>query len=84
MPDPPPLKPLHLDSSLSSAKLAKLDLVSTDQLKDSLLPGKINSLKARGDGTLLDGHHRIFVLRQRGINVDLLPPEIVKGETDPL
>lgn len=29
------------------------------------------------DGTILDGNHRIHVLRKRGVDVDGLPREIV-------
>jgi hypothetical protein len=31
----------------------------------------------RQDGTVLDGHHRIAVLRERGVAVDTLPREVV-------
>jgi len=79
MADIPPLKPLHSESSLSAAKLAKLELLSNDQLKNSLLPGKKECLKAKTNGLILDGHHRIFVLRNRGIDVDALPREIIEG-----
>jgi len=76
----PPLKPLHPPSSLSPAKLAQLEKLSTDALKRSLLPGQPHSLKARLDGTMLDGHHRIHILRQRGIKVDALPCEIIQRQ----
>ena len=56
-------------------KLVQFERLTTDVLKDSLLPGKKDCLKARPDGTLLDGHHRIYVLRARGVNVDALPRE---------
>lgn len=78
----PPLKPLHSETSLSSVKLAKLEALSTDELKKSLLPGNRDCLKAKKDGTLLDGHHRISVLRSRGIDVDALPREILEGSQD--
>jgi len=29
------------------------------------------------DGTIIDGRHRIHILRQRGVDVDELPREIV-------
>jgi hypothetical protein len=29
------------------------------------------------DGTILDGHHRIKILKSRGVNVDVLPREII-------
>lgn len=73
----PPLKPLHADDSLSSAKLGKLRMKPTQQLIDSRKPDQKESLKTRPDGTMIDGHHRIKVLRERGIDVDSLPREIV-------
>ena len=77
----PPLKSLHSDSSLNPAKLAKMDQVSTEELQESLVPGGGHCLKTRPDGTLLDGHHRVHILRQRGVDVDQLPREILtKGE----
>ena len=74
---PPPLKPLHPDSSLSAAKLAKYGKWSDQELIDSLQPGQQHSLKVRPDGTMVDGHHRIKLLRDRGVDVDALPREIV-------
>jgi hypothetical protein len=75
-----PLKPLHPDASLSLAKLTEMERRSTDTLQDSLLPGRKDCLKTRPDGTILDGHHRIHILRLRGVNVDALPREIVVKE----
>jgi hypothetical protein len=78
----PSLKPLHPDASLSPAKLEEMKLRATEVLRNSLLPGKKDSLKTRPDDTILDGHHRIYVLRMRGVDVDALPREIlVKGES---
>ena len=77
----PPLKPLHSETSLSNAKLSKLDQVSDEEILRSLQPGNKDCLKAREDGTLLDGHHCIYILRQRGINVDTLPREIIPSAT---
>jgi hypothetical protein len=77
----PPLTPLHSNASLSPVKLAKLERLSTDALRQSLLPGQRDCLKTRPDGTMLDGHHRIHVLRGRGVDVDGLPREInLKGD----
>lgn len=70
-----PLKPLH--SELIQSKLEVFNKMSTDDLKKTLAPGQPNSLKSRPDGTILDGHHRIHVLRSRGEDVDSLPREIV-------
>jgi hypothetical protein len=49
-------------------------------LKASLAPGQKGSLKARVDGTVLDGHHRLTVLVERGENIDRLPREIIDKE----
>lgn len=70
---PPPLKPLHTTSVLSKTKLHLYSKLATDELIRSLAPGKEGALKTRPDGTLMDGHHRIAILRERGVNVDELP-----------
>jgi hypothetical protein len=75
-----PLRPLHPESSLSRAKLDELSNIPTEQRLGSLEPGQIGCLKARPDGTVVDGHHRIKILRDRGIDVDSLPRELVDGE----
>jgi hypothetical protein len=76
MPDPP-LKPLHAESTLIQSKLDYFSHLSTDDLTLSLQVGRPSALKARPDGTILDGHHRIAVLRSRGVDVDSLPREII-------
>jgi hypothetical protein len=76
----PPLRPLHSEGSLSPAKLVMLNRVSTDVLLLSLLPGTEHCLKVRPDGTILDGHHRIKILRERGVDVDALPRETIVRE----
>jgi hypothetical protein len=56
------------------------DRLSTVELIESLALGKPGALKARPDGTVLDGHHRIVVLRERGVSVDAHPREVVPQE----
>ena len=73
----PPLKPLHADSFLLASKLDKYGKLTDQELIDSLKPGQQGSLKARPDGTIVDGHHRIKILRNRGVDVDSLPREII-------
>jgi len=73
----PPLKSLHADSSLNLLKLEQFRKLSSEQLLDSLKGGEACSLKARPDGILIEGHHRIKVLREPGIDVDTLPREVV-------
>ena len=72
-----PLKSLHQDASLNAAKLEQFRKLSNEHLIDSLRAGEPNSLKARPDGTLIDEHHRIKVLRERGVDVDSLPREVM-------
>jgi hypothetical protein len=73
----PPLKLLHPESTLIRSKLTVFEKISTETILSSLMPGKESCLKTRPDGTILDGHHRIFVLKSRGVDVDKLPREIV-------
>ena len=82
LPELPPLQPLHLDSSLNAVKLEQLERLSTEALLLSLLPGQHGCLKTRPEGTILDGHHRIHILRRRGVSVDGLPRDVVKKEND--
>ena len=77
---PPPLKPLHSGESLVASKLALFDRLTTDVLLQSLAPGQTGCLKTRPDGTIIDGNHRIHVLRQREVNVDMLPREVLVKE----
>ena len=77
-----PLKPLHQDSALSQAKLNQHARLTTQELIDSLCPGEPGSLKVREDGTIIDGHHRIKLLRERGIDVNILPREIIPKDDE--
>jgi hypothetical protein len=77
-----PLKPLHTETSLVQSKLEYFKLLSNDHLKNSLLPGQKDCLKTRFDGTILDGHHRIAILRMRGVEVDDLPREIIAKDQE--
>jgi len=76
----PPLKSLHRDSALIPLKLVEMDRMSTEELINSLMPGQKHCLKTRRDDTILDGHHRLYILRRRGINVDELPRDIIEKE----
>ena len=50
---------------------------------ESLRPGQAGALKVKRDGTMIDGHHRIKVLRDRGVDVDTLPRELFDEEPLP-
>jgi len=73
----PPLRLLHPDDQLKKLKLDAYRKLDVEILLVSLMPGREGSLKTRPDGLILDGHHRIKVLRERGINVDQLPREVI-------
>lgn len=75
-----PLRPLHSAELLSPAKLGKFRGVETRLLVESLRTSHPGSLKTRPDGTILDGHHRIAVLRERQFDVDALPREVLHKE----
>jgi hypothetical protein len=78
----PPLKALHSTNSLSIPKLVQLEHASTEALQTSLMPGQPHCLKTRPDGTILDGHHRVYVLQQRGVNVNSLPREVIEKDRE--
>lgn len=82
--NPPPLKPVHSDASLIPLKLAEYAKLTDQELVDSLQPGRMGSLKVRPDGTMVDGHHRIKILRDRGVEVDSLPREIIPRDNSML
>ena len=72
----PPLRPLHRDESLNKVKLAQFERLRSEDLVRSLEPGQSNCLRVRPGGTMLEGHHRIHVLRARGVDVDALPRQV--------
>jgi hypothetical protein len=75
------LRFLHSEETLSRLKLEAFRRLETIALKASLHPGLAGSLKVRPDGTVLDGHHRLLVLVERGEDIHSLPREIIeKGQ----
>ncbi len=78
----PPLRPLHRDDSLNKVKLAQFERLKDEELLRSLEPGESNCLRVRPDGTILEGHHRVRVLRDRGIDVDSLPRQIEEKQLE--
>ena len=77
----PPLQLLHPEGSLSHAKLLQYSKLSTQDRIDSLQPGQPGALQVRPDGTVIDGHHRLKILYDRGIDIDALPREILPLES---
>ncbi len=79
-PRQPKLQFLHSEHALNSVKLAQFRRLSTEMIKSSLQPGQSGSLKVRPDGKLLDGHHRLSILLERGEDIHSLPREIMEKE----
>ena len=76
--DTPPLKFLHSRGALNNVKLDVFRRFSTVELMVSLSPDQHGSLKVRKDGTVLDGHHRLSVLTERGEDINKLLREIME------
>ena len=78
----PPLRPLHRDESLNTVKLAQFERLKDEELLRSLEPGQSNCVRVRPDGTILEGHHRVRVLRDRGVDVDALPRHVEQKQLE--
>ncbi len=76
------LRFLHPPNSLNRVKLELFRQCPTSAIVDSLKPPASGCLKTRPDGTVLDGHHRLFVLSERGENIDELEREIIEKVID--
>jgi ParB-like chromosome segregation protein Spo0J len=79
----PNLRFLHSEATLNRVKLDHFRGLSSDELRSSLALGQEGSLKVRPDGTVLDGHHRIRVLMERGVDIHKLPREIMEKDHEP-
>ena len=78
-----PLRPLYTDEALIRSKLEGYAKRSTQELINSLKPGQPGALKTRPDGLIVDGNHRIKILRDRAIDVDSSPREVVPKDPIP-
>ena len=78
----PSLKFLHSEGTLNRVKLELFRRLTSDELKSSLELTEPDCLKTRPDGTVLDGHHRLSVLLERGEDIHQLPREIMKTSDD--
>ena len=59
-----------------------MEMVATEILLASLAPGLRDCLKTREDGTILDGHHRLYVLRRRGVDIESLARDIIERDEE--
>lgn len=76
----PPLRLLHSEATMSQVELERFRAMTTAELIESLRPGRTGGLITRPDGTVLEGHHRLVILRERGIEIDGLPRDVLPRE----
>jgi hypothetical protein len=72
-----PLRRIHSDQTLTSGSnrydYEALQQLSTQDIVNSLRPGAQEPLTVRPDGTIVDGNTRVYILEQRGYDVNSLP-----------
>ena len=76
--DQPPLRPLHNEATLSKTSLEYWRKKSTNEIIESLKPGKTEALRVKPNGTIMNGNTRIKVLQERGVDVNSLPRELYR------
>lgn len=77
----PSLRRIHADETLETS-ISRFSLEywrqrGTEEIIESLRPGKTEALKVKPDGRILNGNIRIKVLEERGFNTDNLERENV-------
>jgi hypothetical protein len=77
----PPLRRIHSDQTLETGTnrfaLEHWRKEPTDDIVQSLQPGKRDALKVKSDGRIMDGNTRIKVLEERGFDINSLPREVM-------
>lgn len=75
------LRRIHADDTLETGvgrfSLAYWRQRSTEEIIESLRPGKSEALKVKPDGRILNGNVRVKILEERGFDIDSLEREIV-------
>ncbi len=78
---PEPLRRIHTDETLTTGasrfSLEYRRTIPTGEIVESLQPGKLEALKVKPDGRILNGNVRHKVLEERGFDVDSLEREII-------
>ena len=80
-PSRPPLRRMHGEETLTSEpsdryRYEDIHKMPTEEIVESLRRGAKEPLRVRPDGLIYDGNTRVFVLEQRGFDIDSLPREI--------
>jgi hypothetical protein len=77
----PPLRRIHTDATLASGagalSLAYWRRRETEEVVESLRPGKPEALRVKADGRVINGNVRLKVLEERGFDVDALDREAI-------
>jgi hypothetical protein len=75
----PPLRRIHTDETLvtgaSRFSLTYWRKRKTQEIVESLRPGKQEALRVKSDGRIINGNVRVKVLEERGFDVDRLERE---------
>jgi uncharacterized protein RhaS with RHS repeats len=75
-PNADPLQRLHSEETFLSNNLSSYNYwssKSTQEIINSLAPNGLEPLIANGSVTILNGNTRIFILQQRGVDINSLP-----------
>ena len=79
-PSRPPLRRMHGEETLTSGsdryRYEDIHKMPTEEIVESLRRGAKEPLRVRPDELIYDGNTRVFVLEQRGFDIDSLPREI--------
>jgi hypothetical protein len=77
----PPLRRVHADETLSTGEsrfsLEYWRRCKTEEIVNSLRPGKPEALQVKADGRILNGNVRVKVLEERGFDVNSLEREVI-------
>jgi hypothetical protein len=77
----PPLRRIHSDETLASGasrfSLRYWRQRKTEEIIESLRPGKNESLRVKPDGRIINGNVRVKVLEERGFDADALERELI-------
>jgi hypothetical protein len=77
----PKLRLAHSEETIrANSSLDYWERQSTQNIVDSLRPGERFPLIVGPDGAIMNGNTRVYVLQQRGYDVDTLPSEPYQRE----
>lgn len=76
-----PLRRIHSDETMSSGasrfSLEYWRRRKTEEIVESLRPGRSEALKVKADGRILNGNVRVKALEERGFDINSLEREVI-------